>query len=288
MTELNNTSIDNDTVPEDTALNSTALESTASQNQPTPSTTSTRNWFLYLPPEIRLIIYSYVVRLPYPVWYSLPITQRRSQTTGIGNIIFASRVIRRESLDVFYRENTFYAPGFPLLPSRRIADRIQNLIITESVWCFHQEIRDTLISLIPIYTDPAIIRGTFTVNFERRFTFRIFRLNYFLRALGRFTNFRTVRIYIIDDIMTHHVQSVVPLYDHVENTLRSVLGPVEPRTPESGLTFFPQRFLNAQPRREDIDWMDRLEGIRFDWNEEETNSYADESGPLMQNSSSEG
>lgn len=160
---------------------------------------------------------------------------------------------------------------------------IQNVTIDTRLWTPHQTPRQLFIGTIQHFGDPAIPRDRFTVYFLRCTDFCRRHLNYFLRALGRFTNFRTLAVFI--NFYFSPVQSVAPLYENIENRLRFVLGPVRSRAPEDGLTFFLQRFLDAQPPRENTDWVNRLEGIRLEEVEEETN--VDESEPPAQNSSSQ-
>lgn len=262
-------------------------QATAPNNQPNVSATSTRNWLLYLPPEIRFIIYSYVLELPDGTQYWLPMVHPTARS--FSGILDASRLIRIEAVDAFYRANTFHIWAFPsgslhLFPTRRISEMIQNVTIDTRLWAPHQTPRQLFIGTLQHFGDPAIPRRRFTVNFLRRTDFRRRHLNYFLRALGRFTNFRTLAVFI--NFYLSPAQSVASLYDHVQNRLRLVLGPVRSRAPEDGLTFCPRRFLNAQPPPENTDWVDRLEGIRLEEVEEETN--ADESESSAQNPGSQG
>lgn len=115
MTEPARSSIDDsvdmevDTTPADTASKISAL-----QNQPvvnvatetllTPAITSSHNWILYLPPELRMMIYRYVLKLHFAISYYLPFLPHVQVVTGI---LHTSSLIRRESICVFYRENTF-------------------------------------------------------------------------------------------------------------------------------------------------------------------------------------
>lgn len=319
MTEPNISSIDNDTrledaeaddtAPEDTAPEDAApedaapefpdpedtdTEDTASQNQSENQLlplTSTRNWILYLPPEIRLIIYRHVLQLPYPIPYYLPMLRRQPFVYALTSIFFTSRLIQRESVNAFYRENTFYILEnfrFTMFPTWPIADMIRNLSIDTRLWASHQRPHELFIGMIRTFGDPAIVRGTLTLDFLRRPTFRSDHLNFYLRALGRFTNFRVLQIRI--QHRGNPVESVAPLYDEVENSLRPVLGPPSPRPAGAPLIFLPHRFLIAQQPPSDIDWMDHLDGLRLLENGDESNpdQNADESEPSASNSSSQG
>ncbi|MCJ1266690.1 hypothetical protein MMC22_006575 [Lobaria immixta] len=286
MAEQNNFTINDETYAEDTSPGDTGLADTAHQdqsasnvvteNQPTSSTASRRNWFLYLPPEVRLIVYHHVLQIPYDVPYNSQRFWGYSDVQAVTGILRTSRLFRREGIDVFFRQNIFFIRTlvlpFQVIRSRRIDDMIQNLVIDIRIPVgTFQAPRDLLIGIIHNFGDPAIIRRTFRVNFflALRYIWRRAPLDFFIRGLGRFTNFEVVEIdlfyrrRLVMDTDIHR--------DRVEAALRFVLGPATPRAAGHGLTFLPQQFLraNAQPSREDFDWMDHLDGIRLDWNGDE-------------------
>ncbi|MCJ1263596.1 hypothetical protein MMC22_003466 [Lobaria immixta] len=235
MAEPNNSAIDNETGPGDTTPADTGPDDMAPQdqpvsniaNQPTSSIIARRNWILYLPPEVRLVIYDYVLQIPHCLPYDLQMLWVHPAVRSRTSILRTSDLLRREGIDVFFRVNTFsigmILPLFQTVP-RRIGDMIQNIDI-------HIEI-------------------------------------------------------------SVHLLGARDLFIGIIQTFGFVLGPARPHAGGNGLTFFPQRFLraNAQPTRENVNWMDHLDGVCLDWNEEGiiADCTADESEPPTQNSSSQG
>lgn len=139
-------SIDHGTEPEDTTQN-LSVSIAATESELSLSTPSIRNWILFLPPEIRLIVYRDVLLLPYCVPYDfgwiLPDLRhinespfisflhagRHPGVQAVTGILLTSRLIPKECLSVFYRENTFMFPSwfssFSSIPPRYIGDMIQ-------------------------------------------------------------------------------------------------------------------------------------------------------------------
>lgn len=287
----NNQSIDNSAAPEDTTPEDTAAEDTASQNQsvgneatenePTASITRPRDWILYLPPEIRMSIFRHLLQLPFHLPYNLPLLLVHPHLQTLIGIFRTSRLIRRESIDVFYRDNVFYRmrtfrvrtwyPRFTVVPSWRIGDMIQNLAIDMQLSRPYRALREQFINMINAFGDPAIVLGTPTVLFffvaHLRHRWDRGPLHFFLGGLGRFTNFQIVNI---------HVRPLLPpaltnVLTQVVNPLRLALGPANPHDRGYGLTFLPQRFLNTRSSRQNIDFIDQLAGIHLDSNRDETN-----------------
>lgn len=266
-------------------------------NQPTSSTIARRNWILYLPPEVRLINYDYVLRIPHRLPYDLYMIWVHPALRFRTSILRTSRFLRREGIDFFFRENTFsigmILPLFQTVP-RRISDMIQNIDIHIHISNNLQGARDQFTGIIQNFGDPAIIRRTFNVHVLLPLRYRRRQrpppLDFFLRGLAQFTHFQIIDIDIL--YRRRHGLSTAIHCQRVENALRFVLGPASPHAGGNGLTFFPQQFLrgNAQPTRENVDWMDYLDGVRLDWNEEEVTAdgTADESEQPTQNSNSQG
>lgn len=321
MTEPNSSSTENDKAPADTAPDDTvsddtvpknqSLINTAIETQSTPSSASTRNWILFLPPEIRLMVYRNLLRLPDRLLLDLPAVWACPTVQAVTGIVRTSKLIRLESIDVFYRENTFLIrrfPRFTIFPSRQIGDRIQNLAFGISLLTTSQGDRDQFICIIKNFGDPSIIRGTFNVRFVLPTRYRLRRtpLQFYLRGLGRFTNFQIVGVDLA--YWRECTLNIARHFPRLENALKFVLGPARHRATGQGqtfllqryvqgtmrprpmghdLTFHPQqflnaqRFLNAQLSQKNVDGMDYLDGIRLGWNknELETDQNADESQP---------
>lgn len=261
-----------DTVMEDTVPDNPAV---SNGHQLTPSPTSTRNWILYLPSEIRLLIYRFVVRLPDDIPCHLPFSWRSPGMEAFTGILHASRLIRRESIDVFFQVNFFTVnpwfmrmfPTFTVTPSRQIGDMIQNLTIEVRVSTIPQQAqpREQFMDIINTFGDARFLRGTLRVQFcvylPPDTTDRQSPQRFFIRRLRRFTNFRVVHI----DLSYHGspVLNTAALdYDYIENALRFALGPARPRTIGQSMIFCPQQFLSTQLLRENVD---RVGVIRLGW-----------------------
>lgn len=302
MTEPENSSISNSTEPEDRASEDMASDdivmndaapptrsasnpTTGNQLGPSVTSTSTRNnIILHFPPEIRVMIYRYLLRLPGPLPYYLPILWRLPSMRALTGLLHTCRVIRGESLNILHGENTFFVDQhciFPLqrvTPSRRIGDMIQNFSIDVQLWTESALSSNEFINIVDAFTGRGagmIIRGTFRINFYLHRSDHDFRrrpLLVFLRRLGRLTNFRVVEI----DIGSYRGRSILNAamqdcidrcYECVEHGLRFALGPTSPpRARGQGLIFHPQLFLNPRPSR--------LGGIRLHGNGDET--YSDQ------------
>lgn len=283
MTEPNHCSINNEpapvsTGPEDRAPLNLSVGNAVTENQSSPSIASTRNWIVYLPPEVRLIIYRYVLQLPYELPYDSSLLWRDPTMQGLTGILYTSRLIQEESLDVFLRENTFYFLAlftrFTATPSARIRDTIQNITVDIRLSLSYRGPRELFIGIIHTFGDPGIIRGRFNVRFFlflHGHSLPRTHLYFFLHGLGRFTNFRIIEI----DLFYRRTPPLdAAMYRHsVENALQPALGLAARHADatEHDLIFFPQQFLNSRPSRENHDWIDCLDGIRLDWNGDGTN-----------------
>lgn len=293
MTESSNLTIDSDTDSEVTLggynnirnflrrlssrISGYFAGSAATANQHNLAIISTRNWFLYLPPEIRLIIYHHVLLLPHDVNYDFPMVWRHPEVQAVTGILRTSRLIRGEAIDVFLRENTFvFLPWLMSLPIMasipQSNDRIQNFTV-DILLCppWYQSLHPFFTAIMRHLGDTTIIRGTLSVHFTIDLDDDVHGAHFrsYLRGLGRFTNFQVVEIDFVDPM--RRAQSTAMHCDFLHNALRFVLGPAKPYTEGEGLIFYPQRFMNAQPPRENVDWIDLLDGIRLDWDRDETN-----------------
>ncbi|MCJ1423454.1 hypothetical protein MMC29_001337 [Sticta canariensis] len=288
MTEPNNQSADSDSEPDDTSIQNQSVGNVATGSQSPRGRASERNWILYLPPEVRLRIYGYVFQLPFALPYDSQLLCAHPVVQSLTGILRTSRLFRTESLAVFYGESTFFvqtwSPRFTILPSQQIGDIVQHFEIEILVSFGRHDSRNLFINIIHALGNSAIIRSTLKVHLflsgPSPHLWPRPPLEFHLGGLGRFTNFRIVELNITYNI-NQSSQVTQPYRDRIENALHCVLGPARPTPRGNGLIFHPQQFLNAQLRRQNLEWTDHLDGIRLDWNRDESNAdqRADESDP---------
>lgn len=260
-----------ETTPEETAPGSqNQVVSNTVTEQPAPTITPPRDWILYLPPEVRAMVFRYVLRLPHPVPYYLPTLWGRNDVQAQAGILRTSRLIYRESIDVFYNVNTFFFLRhwrITVAPSQTVGHMIQNLDVDIDLRLSltTPAPRAQFHALTRIFGDPARVRGTlsFRIFFPEDRPCRPNTLQYFVRRLHQFSNFRTVEVNFRFTWYTH-ASSRARLYNRVETNLRTRLGPAGPRAAEESLIFLPQQFLKARRLRED------LERLRLDGNGDRT------------------
>lgn len=271
------------------------VDEAISENETVVNVVSTRRPFrlLDLPLELRLIIFRHLLFQPqginigdYP-W--LPSSRSRFDLA----IFRTCRLIREETYQVFYGENQFnnflgsradpiILDGFDgLSPFPQLADRIQNMHIEVNIRC--QLLRSftthKFLHFMPHLGDPSFLHGTLVVDFSedcRSAKFSSF-LKWFARALGRFTNFRTVKL-IFDRGFLNRVGSA-DTFDparYFKLALEPVLGRAEDVTPgrNDGLRFHPVDHLNRSRGSvdDDGDWADLLGGVRLEWNDDSAHS----------------
>lgn len=252
----------------------TAMEDAGTEDQPTLSITSTRNWILYLPPEIRMIIYRDVLQLPHEIPWEFPLLRSLPNLQVLASLLRTSSLIRREAIPVFFGVNTFsFSRWSPRLAVGSSWWLIQNLAIYIQIGAANHGPRQQFLDIIHNLGNPSTIRGTLSVYITMDFPFLSFRrvpLHFYLRSLGRFTNFRAVELYLF--CRGPLAPDPAIFYGLFENAQRYVLGPARPLATGHGLIFLPQQFVNAQSRREDVDWMEYLDGIRLTWRGDETDA----------------
>ncbi|MCJ1469716.1 hypothetical protein MMC07_008357 [Pseudocyphellaria aurata] len=244
-----------DRSPEDTVSatpNQSMSTARGRKNQAAP-TTSTRNWILYLPPEVRSMVYRFALRESFELstdW--LPAIVRHSGVRGLPGLFFTSKLIHRESVEVFHRVNAFYVrtwiPTLTKVPPRRMSDMIQNVRvkITLSVMC-HPDHARFVNDVIRTFGAPGVVRETLSVQFALypAAAYRLLALQPYLDELGHFTNFRRVELEIC--YIQRPDRSTAALYRGVEDAQRHVLGPATSgplRNGRAGLTFLPRQFVN--------------------------------------------
>ncbi|MCJ1462011.1 hypothetical protein MMC07_000611 [Pseudocyphellaria aurata] len=305
MTEPANTSIHDDTEPEDNARapTNTVIHDGTSQDQslrsatarnPLPTATSTRDWILYLPLEVRRIIYRHVLQEPCELSWNW---QQSGGVQAIPSLFFTSRLIYRESIEAFYRVNIFFVhtwhPTLTISPSRPMSQMLQNLHIPIYLLIHRRAHRRRFVEVMNTFGDHGSIRGTLYVEINMHHPDNGFTrpsMQFYHRGLGRFTNFRRVEVEIYYSNRPN--LSCAMQYEGVENALQHMLGPATfglLGNDRNGLTFFPQAFLNRQTPQESDDWIDHLGELHLLWNEDDSTSRqntdhgADESGPSAQN-----
>lgn len=212
---------------------------------------------LDLPPEIRIMIFRHLLVYPYSLANKLwPIGPRPSVV-----ILRTNKLVHREAFEVLYGENTFFKlfwssycfqNWFP-----RVSDTMQNIHM-EIAMCRKSSDIQKFLTLIH-YFDPSIIRGTLVVEFLTEFSL-VHPLKWFIRALGRFTNFRTIEVHVHDPLCYH--RNIFHLRDYLKTALEPLLGYAQGC---NTLRFHPLD--HRKPYKEDGDWADSLDGIRLEWKE---------------------
>lgn len=243
----------------------------ASEDQAVAEVTSTRNptGLLDLPVELRLMIFRHLLINPSGL---MMILRQRVPV----DILRTNRLIHREAFDVLYRENNFVNcfmyPDDTLIRFPRVIDMIQNT----SLNIYPSSDRSPMWRLLRFmhwFGNPSIIRGTLTIDFyfydvSARLKENIIPLKWFIRALGRFTNFRTIEVH------TSHVGGrdlLFEVLDYLEAALEPVLGCAENSSRAgNGLQFHPLDHRNHRREPSSGDWADSLDGIRLEWNQDVT------------------
>lgn len=265
-----------ETEPDDeaTSENQAVANSTASDNEPdkivskiqaVANVISTRRppGLLDLPSEVRVMIFRHLVVFPrgvaFPLW---PLRPRPSV-----NIISTCRLIHREAFHVLYGENQFIdcfrSPYSPLIQSPRIADAVRNVHMVIDMAYRHLEIGKFL-NLIQHFGDPAIIRHSLAIDFFVQGP-DVTPLTWFVRALGRFTNFKTIELQFYDYLRS----DISHLRQHFKTTLKPVLGNAGDFGREGkGLEFHPVDHRHLRREQDTDDWADYLDGIRLGWDKE--------------------
>lgn len=260
---------------------------TASENEPdldeaTPENQAVANvvsiprpqGLLDLPPEIRLMIFRHLVAFPHVLdlgyWSLWPLPSV--------DILRTCRVIYEEAFHVLYAENRFsncfmtlhYSlPRFP-----QVLNTIRNLYVSIDMEWKWAEVEDFLELMHHFGNEnPSVIRGTLTIDFDLNDP-SVRPLEWFIRALGRFTNFRIIELHFYICGMRDRIFDVL---EYLELALEPMLGRSEyPSREGKGLRFHPVNHQNRSRVSNDGDWAGSLEGIRLKWNEDFTDEIPEE------------
>lgn len=263
-----------------------ALEVTSEDSSSTNSVlTTSRPSLVSLAAEIRVLIFRHLLLEGRPL-----ITSRaRSTFQRFPAVLRTCRSIRQEAFQVMYGENTFYLdschPSYSILDNRQIHDAIQNVHFNVEI-CFRSLYtrRSIFINMLNEFGSPTIIRGALHLVFHVRGLYHdellrfaragpgVYRddpLNWYARALPRFTNFRVVRIEYKDHVTLGVREDICCiLYNTHREFLTPIFGPALPLADGHSLLFCPQEYLDTTPPETDVDWMEHLDGIRLNWSQD--------------------
>ncbi|MCJ1262441.1 hypothetical protein MMC22_002311 [Lobaria immixta] len=260
-------------VASNTDMGTGSADNSTSENKAVASVNSTRSppGLLDLPSELRLMIFRYLV---VSTGYLRPRRLSPERRHALG-LLGTCKLIHREVFDVWWKENTFWnyfrSPDWPIIRFGRAIDTIQNVQILVDVRDRSLEMKEFL-NFMHHLGNPSIIRGTLTVIFWNCFKGP---LKWFIRALGRSTNFKTVYLEFNGSLHDQRLNLYIPEY--LKTALEPVLGyadrleaKLHPRM--KGLRFHPLDRRNLRREPKDGDWADSLDGIRLEWNTNVTNS----------------
>ncbi|MCJ1427217.1 hypothetical protein MMC29_005120 [Sticta canariensis] len=269
MTEPSDQSVANSTTSE----SERAIDEIPENQAVTNNVTSTRSplGLLDLPPEIRVTIFRHVLVQPHGICFD---TFRFSPSVGI---LRTNRLIHREAFDVLYGENRlnnclgpslYFAASYP-----RILNTIQRVHFKiPIIFDFRHSMFRRVLDCMHYFGNPSMIRSTLTVAFGLDGTLARHRKR-FIKALGRFTNFRIVELRFYQysqnssdrffDAVKHHEHALEPVFGFAEHRDSEGFNTVS-----SVLVFHPIDHQNRLRELADDDWADSLDGIRLEWNED--------------------
>ncbi|MCJ1271196.1 hypothetical protein MMC22_011096 [Lobaria immixta] len=240
----------------------------ASEDPTATNVLSTRSelGLLSLPAELRVLIFRHLLLEHRP----LSTYWAGSGYQPFPAIFETCALIRREAFHVMYEENVFFIsfthPRSSILNNRQISDTIQNVHVEAYLTHpFPQPRRLNFIHAIREFGSPAIIRGTLHVIYHVGCHHNpVHLLAWFAAGLGRFTNFRTIRIEFVD--RSPPVEGICTVLAEIhEETFTPILGPAQFFADGRGVEFHPVDYLNSLPPVVDVDWMENLDGIRQTW-----------------------
>ncbi|MCJ1468741.1 hypothetical protein MMC07_007371 [Pseudocyphellaria aurata] len=258
---------------DESAVDSSPPE-TAAVGSSTP--THQARGLLDLPPDVRTRIFRHLLVDPDGVDLGLWATRPRPRT----EILRTSRLIYAEAFAVLYGENDFlYFPGSRLTWSPHIVDAIQNVRVDVPLGLLEQATRHFR-HQAHLFGSRGIARGTLTVEFlvdgpgrsARPLVDWFVPLRWFVAALGRFVNFRTVQLHVLRAGVRNSARSLRML-TYLEAALEPVLGLAEEGSrEEKGVRFHPLDHWRLWKEFTDGDWADFLDRIRGE-RSEDADSY---------------
>lgn len=207
------------------------------------------------------------------------------------DILRTSRLIHREASEVFYGENLFLSSLGAMhyyLPRRFwttntipvMAEMIQNVCVEVDLGYIYSAVHNFLQLMPHLGNDNSSgVRGTLIVRFNLDHAGHrwFIPLRWFIRALGRFTNFRTIELNACNvfPIDPDDPDYTFYLVEYLKLSLEPVFGSAEDLSRERNglLRFHPLNHRNRLTESEDNDWADYLDGIRLD----EAETIADDS-----------
>lgn len=252
--------------------NLTASESEAGVDEATSENQAVANFMsarsplglLDLPSEVRLMIFRHVLVFPWGIFLT---GWPRTSSPPVA-ILRTSRLIYTEAFEIFYKENEFnnlsgnwhYLMTTPL---SLVMATIQNIRVEISMTSNQRRASvEKFLEHLNHFGNPSITRRTLTVLFHFGLA-SIRPLKWFVKALGRFTNFRTVEIRFSTYLSPDRLFEVA---DYVYYALQPVLGDEEPVDSEPyNMRFHPIAHRNRLGVLADDDWADSLDGIRLEW-----------------------
>lgn len=238
-----------------------------SGNQVVANITRRGPGFLDLPPEIRRMIFCHLLIHPEGLDGCIACVMPRSTL----DVLRTSRLIHREAFDVFYSENRFsdhfwwpnIYPSYRITQLPRVIEAMKNVQIVVYMGMRSPK----FLNLVNLFGDQSIIRGTLAIELEVEGNFVRF-LNWYVRALGRFTNFRTVELYF--DKWSESADNLLAR-KYLQTNLEPVFGRAEDFEKvghsEKGLRFHPVDHPDLRRNSDPGDWASFLDGIRLEWDE---------------------
>lgn len=244
--------------------------------------TSSELGLLCLPPELRVEVLRHLLRKPHPL----------SNFGPIPAILNTCHTLRREAFQIMYEENTFNFdfdsdPEHCMLNNRQIHDAIRHVHFESWLYDYPGHYssvarsRSKMLNLVRKFGSPAIVRGTLKVIFHVD-AYDHNLISWYICRLRTFTNFKMVLVEFRPGYplpFSHDFSLPEPwplLCEILKDALTPTFGPALSFAnacgdSDCGLRFYPQQYLRSHPRKADVDWMDGLDGIRLDWNQDSTN-----------------
>lgn len=135
------------------------------------------------------------------------------------------------------------------------------------MWKLKYYMMGKFLEIVKLFGNPSVLHNTLTVDFRLIHGY-IRPLKWFIRALGGFTNFRTVELHFDRLGVRDRTFSVIEYFEHA---LEPMLGRSEHSSREGkGLRFHPIDHRKRLIVLDHGDWADSLDGIRLEWNTDDS------------------